>query len=84
MLPANGSYISLGLRIKVSNMIGTSGSGEPDSKQHLKDRPKAAGTWQATMTFHWLVGGHPAEEDDGSQVMGDDGCGVERKVGIRT
>jgi len=39
-----------------------------------KTGPKAIRTWQATPTFHWLVGGHPGEEDDGSccalQVMG--------------
>ena len=34
LLPTNGPYISLGVRIKVSNRIGTSGSGEAGSKQH--------------------------------------------------
>jgi hypothetical protein len=78
LLPTNGPYISPGLRIKVSDRIGASGSGEPDSKQHTsqpsKTGPKAIRTWQATATFHWLAGGHPGEEDDGSrcvlQVMG--------------
>lgn len=64
------------------------GAVSPNSKQHTsqpsKTGPKASGTWQATATFHWLVGGHPGVEDDGSccvlQVMGGGwGCGVERK-----
>lgn len=71
----------MGLRMKVSNSIGTSGSGEPElqttHQPALKDGPKASGTWQATATFHWLVGGHPGVEDDGSccvlQVIGGDG-----------
>lgn len=60
------------------------GAVSPNSKQHTsqpsKTGPKASGTWQATATFHWLVGGHPGEEDDGSccvlQVMGGDGVVV--------